>query len=255
MTVHEAALLFGAAAMAGALNSVAGGGSFISFPALLYAGVPPIQANATNTVALWPGTVASVTAYRDELRAQRHVLFTLASVSVAGGVLGSEILLHTPERTFMTVLPFLMLGATLLFAFGPRITKRAQTLLGHGDRVSWRVTAGAALLQFVVSIYGGYFGGGIGIVMLAMLGLLGIENIHAMNGLKTLLGALINGVAVAIFIAAQAVYWTHAAVMIGGAVLGGYCGAMGAQRVPQAYVRAFVIVIGSSLTAYFLWKL
>lgn len=248
-------MLFAAAVLAGALNSVAGGGSFISFPALLYVGVPPIPANATNTVALWPGTVASTAAYRDELQAQRHVLLTLASVSLAGGLVGSEILLHTPERTFMKVLPFLMLGATLLFAFGPRITRRAKASVARGGQASWRVTAGAAMLQFVISVYGGYFGGGIGIVMLAMLGLLGIENIHAMNGLKTLLGALINGVAVAIFIAARAVYWPHAAVMIGGSVLGGYFGAKGAQLVPPLYVRTFVIAVGCSLTAYFLWKL
>ncbi|MGC8669226.1 MAG: sulfite exporter TauE/SafE family protein [Chthonomonadales bacterium] len=255
MTLPEGTILFTAAVLAGALNSVAGGGSFISFPALLYAGVPPIQANATNTVALWPGTVASVAAYRDELSAQRPVLLTLASVSLAGGFLGSEILLHTPERTFMTVLPFLMLAATLLFAFGPSITRRAQIPMARAGHVSWRVTAGAAVLQFIISVYGGYFGGGIGIVMLAMLAFLGIENIHAMNGLKTLLGALINGVAVAIFIAARAVYWPHAAVMVGGSILGGYFGAKGAQRVGQTYVRAFVIAVGSCLTVYFLWKL
>ncbi len=244
-------LLFFAALMAGALNSVAGGGSFISVPALLFTGVPAIIANATNTVAVWPGSVASAVAYRKEFKAQRHLLLILGAASLTGGLLGALLLLHTPEVVFVRLLPFLLLMATFLFAFGGNIAARLRRGLGTGLAGRWAPVVGVGLIQLVIAIYGGYFGGGIGILMLASLALIGMENIHTMNALKTLLGTLINGVAVVAFILARAVWWPQALLMVAGAVIGGYGGAHFAQQIEPRLVRRFVIGVGVAMTLYF----
>jgi uncharacterized membrane protein YfcA len=250
----DASLLFVAAAAGGAINSVAGGGSFLSFPALIYAGVPATVANATNTVALWPGSVASAGAYREELQAQKKTLLSLGIVSLAGGILGAELLLHTPERTFVKLIPFLMLGATLLFAFGNRLTAILKSATRNSKAPAWLGFLGITLLQLTIATYGGYFGGGIGILMLAMLALMGMENIHEMNALKTVLGSLINGVACWTFIANGVVRWPQAGVMVVGAILGGYFGAHFARKLNPAKVRQVVIGIGFIMTAVFLGK-
>lgn len=255
-TPLQAVALFIAALLAGALNSVAGGGSFISFPTLIVTGVPPIQANATNTVALWPGSLASVAAYRRELRSVRHIAL-LSGASIIGGVLGAYLLLHTPAATFSHLIPYLLLLATLLFAFSPAITRRLRGRAGHPDQSaqahgpSRRAVGGIALLQLVTAVYGGFFGGGIGIIMLATLALMGMEDIHAMNGLKTVLATLINGVATLTFIIDRAVVWPQALVMLVGAVVGGYAGAAVARRLDPLLVRRFVIVVGVVMTIYF----
>jgi len=255
-TPLQAVALFIAALLAGALNSVAGGGSFISFPTLVVTGVPPIQANATNTVALWPGSLASVAAYRRELRSVRHVAL-LSGASIVGGVLGAYLLLHTPAATFSHLIPYLLLLATLLFAFSPAITRRLRGRASPPDHsaqahsASRRAVGGIALLQFVTAVYGGFFGGGIGIIMLATLALMGMEDIHAMNGLKTVLATLINGVATLTFIIDRAVVWPQALVMLVGAVVGGYAGAAVARRLDPLLVRRFVIVVGVVMTIYF----
>jgi|SRR5579872_1447468 len=256
MTPTHAYVLFLAATLAGALNSVAGGGSFISFPALLiYGNIPPpmaaIRANATNTVALWPGSVASAAAYRRELEAQRHVLLLLGCASLAGGWLGARLLLHTPETAFVALLPYLMLVATLLFTFGGTLTKRIRARIGKLSAPGWMGIGGVVSLQFCIAVYGGYFGGGIGILMLATLALMGMEEIHMMNALKTVLAALINGVAVVLFISAGAVVWPQALLMVVGGIVGGYGGAFYARKLPPALVRQFVIVVGFSMTLYF----
>ena len=251
MTASSAILLFLAALIAGALNSVAGGGSFISFPALMFAGIAPKLANATNTIALWPGSVASVAAYRKELATQKQVLYSFGLMSVVGGVGGAVLLLKTREPTFVRLLPFLMLAATLLFTFGGLVTKRLLARVGDHKRPEWLGLAGVSLLQLAIAIYGGYFGGGIGILMLAALALMGMEDIHAMNALKTVLASLINGVAVVTFIAARAVVWPEATVMIVGAIAGGYGGAHYAQKLPPSLVRRFVIAVGFGMSAYF----
>jgi hypothetical protein len=251
MNVSHALLLFIAAFIAGTLNSVAGGGSFIAFPTLMFTGVPPINANATNTVALWPGTLASATAYRSELRGQRRLLLIMAGPSLVGGLLGALLLLRTPEPVFLRLLPYLLLLATLLFAFGGQLTGRLRSRLGKVSGPAWIPVAGAALVQLVIATYGGFFGGGIGILMLATLATLGMEDVHAMNGVKTVLASLINGVAVITFIIAGAIYWPQAAIMIVGAVLGGYGGASTARRIDPLLVRRFVIAVGFALTAYF----
>ena len=241
-----------AGALGGALNSVAGGGSFIAFPALLFTGVPPIPANATNTIALWTAAAASGGAYRKRLNIARRLMVPLFTASLMGGIIGALLLLKTPAHTFMRVLPWLTLGATLLFAFGKKIAGSRKSITDH--EATSTALIGATFFQFAVAIYGGYFGGGMGIVMLAMLAALGMTDIHAMNALKSVMGFVINGVAVVTFVIARAVYWKHGLIMIAGGILGGYLGAHYAQKVPQVWIRWFVVVVGAGMTVYFFWK-
>jgi uncharacterized membrane protein YfcA len=254
MTLLTGILLLVAAVLAGAMNSVAGGGSFISFPTLIFTGVPPIPANATNTVALWPGAVASVGAYRHRLPRSARVMAPLVTISLIGGVLGAVLLLHTPQATFMHLVSYLFAIATLLFAFGKRLTQKLSHMVKSAGPPSWPTIAGIAVVQLLISVYGGFFGGGIGILMLAMLEMIRMEDIHAMNGLKALLAASINGAAVVTFILAGKVEWPQASLMIAGAIAGGYGGAHFAQKLDPRWVRAAVISVGTGMTAYFLWK-
>jgi uncharacterized protein len=249
---HQAIFLFAAGIIGGALNSVAGGGSFVAFPALLFVGVPPIQANATNTIALWSGAAASGGAYRKRLDVPKRVFIPLLAASLIGGLIGAYLLLKTPAQTFMQVLPWLTLGATLLFAFGKRLSAGRTSSMGHATTSAALV--GATIFQFAVAIYGGYFGGGMGIVMLAMLVTLGMSDIHSMNALKSVMGFVINGVAVVAFVVAKAVYWRQGIPMIVGGIVGGYVGAHYAQRVPQLWIRRLVILVGAGMTVYFFVK-
>ena len=235
--------------LGGTLNSVAGGGSFIAFPALLLTGVPPIPANATNTIALWTAAAASGGAYRERLDVPRQVMIPLLAASLVGGLAGAFLLLKTPAHTFMLVLPWLTLGATLLFAFGNKLAGGRKSILEHETTAS--ALAAASIFQLAVAVYGGYFGGGMGIVMLAMLAALGMTDIHGMNALKSVMGFVINGVAVVTFIVAKAIYWRHGIVMIAGGILGGYLGAHYAQKLPPTWIRVFVVVVGSAMTIYF----
>jgi uncharacterized membrane protein YfcA len=250
--LETAIFLFFAGALGGALNAVAGGGSFIAFPALMFAGVAPIAANATNTVALWVGVTASTGAYRKHLDISRRVMVPLAISSVVGSIAGAYLLLHTPAQTFLRVMPWLMLGATLLFVFGQRLSRSSGGSLAADASTS--ALAIATLFELVVAVYGGYFGGGVGIVNLAMLAALGMTEIHAMNALKVVLGGIINGIAVVTFVIAGAVVWKQGSVMIVGALFGGYLGAHYAQKLPAAWIRGFVIVVGIGMTGYFFWK-
>lgn len=252
MGLETAIFLFFAGALGGALNSVAGGGSFIAFPALMFTGVAPIAANATNTVALWVGTTASTGAYRKHLDISRRVMVPLAVTSVIGAIAGAYLLLHTPAQTFLRVLPWLMLGATLLFMFGKHLARSSGGSIAAD--ASTTALAIATIFELVVAVYGGYFGGGIGILNLAMLAALGMTDIHAMNALKVVLGGIINGIAVITFVVAGAVVWKQGSVMIAGALCGGYLGAHYAQKLPGAWIRGFVIAIGTGMTAYFFWK-
>jgi len=247
LTVPTAVLLFVAAVVAGAINAVAGGGSFLSFPALLLAGISPIAANATNTIALWPGTVASAVAYRRELRDVRRELVALGIASLAGSWLGALLLLRTSNRAFVLFVPWLLLFATLLFSFGGAMGRR----LSRGARAPLGL---AIVVQAVIAVYGGYFGGGMGIMMLAVLSLLGMSELHRMNALKTVLSAVINGVAVVVFIAAQAVVWTPGVIMVVGGIAGGYGGAAMARRVDPSIVRRLVLAIAWTITLYFFAK-
>lgn len=248
----QAGLLVLLAALAGAQNAVAGGGSFLTFPALLLAGVGPVAANATSTVALWPGSVASIRGYREDVPRDPRTLAALGGASLLGGLLGALLLLRTPEQTFARLIPFLLLGATLIFALGGRATRGLRGLRGLGGLGGRRARlAGVAALQLAIAVYGGYFGGGIGVLMLAGLAVLGMTDLHAMNGLKAVLGALINGVAVATFALAGVVAWGVALPMAAGAVAGGYGGARLARRVAPERVRRVVVAIGLALSALF----
>ncbi len=241
------------AIIAGAINSVAGGGSFLTFPALMFCGVAPIRANATNTLALWFGSLASFGAYRNLLRGQRRALVTLTVTSLIGGFVGALLLLRTPDATFKQLLPWLMLVATLIFIFGKNLTALLRRLV-HLD-INRPQHAGpfiaGVVLQLIIAVYGGFFGGGIGILMLALLTLLGYREIHTMNGLKTLLASTINGVAVVTFILARIIDWPQAIVMIVGSILGGYWGAIIAQRVSGDVIRYVVMAVGIGMTIYF----
>lgn len=250
MTLTDGALLFGSAVAAGAINSVAGGGSFFTFPALVFTGLPSIAANATSTMAVWPGSIASMGAYRDDIRRERRHLPGLLLVSLLGGLLGAFVLLRTPQPVFDRVLPWLMLFATLVFAFGNRVVAWLTGRRPAGARVN----AVSWLLQFAIATYGGYFGGGMGLLMLAMLSLAGLTDIHAMNGIKNLLAVALNGIALLAFIWAGLIAWPQALVMIVGAVLGGYGGAVYAKQVDPRVIRGFVIVFGLALTAWFFWR-
>jgi uncharacterized membrane protein YfcA len=249
LDLHTAIFLFFAGALGGGINAVAGGGSFVSFPALLFTGIAPIPANATNTLALWVGTTASGGAYPQKLNIPRRIMIPLVVTSVVGGLAGAFLLIKTPAQTFLHVLPWLLLGATLLFAFGKHLTGRISAGISH-DASNASVT-GASIFELVVAVYGGYFGGGIGIMNLAMLAALGMTDIHAMNKLKVILGGVINGVATVMFIAMGAIVWPQGIVMTAGAILGGVSTAHFAQKLPQSWVRAFVILVGTAMTIYF----
>jgi uncharacterized membrane protein YfcA len=245
--------LFGAAFAAGVINSVAGGGSFFTFPALVLTGMPSIEANATSTVAVWPGSVASVGAYRADIHRERRLLPGLVAVSIVGGFLGAFVLLKTPQATFDRVLPWLLLVATLIFAFGQRVAAglrgrpHSPGVPAHSGPLVW-------LVQLAIATYAGYFGGGIGLLMLAMLSLAGMTDIHAMNGVKTLLGSTANLVAIVAFVVAGKVVWPQALLMAAGSTLGGYGGAFFARKVNPAWIRGAVIATGCLLTAYFFWR-
>ncbi|HWZ25281.1 MAG TPA: sulfite exporter TauE/SafE family protein [Verrucomicrobiae bacterium] len=249
MTLEQVIFLFFAGAVGGAINAVAGGGSFVAFPALLFTGVPPVPANATNTLALWVGTTASGGAYRMKLDIPRRVMIPLIVTSVIGGVAGALLLIKTPAQTFLKVLPWLMLGATLLFAFGKRLTGRISA--GMSGETSRGSTIGATIFELAVALYGGYFGGGMGILNLAMLSALGMTDIHAMNKLKVILGSIINGVAAVAFIATGFILWPQAGVMTVGAIAGGYGAAHYAQKLPQSWIRGLVIAVGTFMSIYF----
>lgn len=230
---------------------MAGGGSFISFPALLSLGISPIAANATNTVAIWPASVASAGAYRKELASTGKMLFLFGAIGLAGGLIGALLLLVTPPPTFTRLIPFLLLAATLFFAFGGALTRRLRERVHRSSSSPWVSLAGSGIVQFFTAIYGGYFGAGLGILLLAALALVGMEDIHEMNGLKAVLAIFINGIAAATFVVAGALLWPHALIMMVGSIAGGYGGAAFARRLDPALVRRAVIAFGFMLSAYY----
>ena len=246
MPIAETAVLVAAAFAAGAMNAMAGGGSFLTLPALVYAGVPPVAANATGTAALLPGYASSAYGFRRDIRPVAGIgVGRLAAVSLAGGLAGAALLLLTPDGVFRAVVPWLLLAATALFAFGGRLSA-GLCRLGAGGR-------GATLAGLLaVSVYGGYFNGGLGILLLAQLGLSGLSDLNAMNGLKSLLSAVLTAVAVAAYAAGGAVHWPAAAVMVPAAVAGGYLGARLARRIPPGALRAGIVAVGLCMTAAFL---
>ena len=242
----SAALLFAAGTLGGAINAVAGGGSFLVFPSLLLVGVPPVAANATTAVALWPAGIASTIAYRKDLPRERTTLIVLAIVSAVGGALGALLLLATSDHTFTKILPLLMLAASVVFTLGPRLSKMRKG--GHLP-----LTVGA-FVQLLISCYGGYFGGGMGILMLATFTLMGMTHLHTMIGLKTSLGLLINGAATIAFFLAHKVVIDVALPVAVGSIVGGWYGASVARKIHPNRVRLFVLVFAWALTAWFFLK-
>ncbi len=255
MDLHfgQAIFLLVAAGIAGALNALAGGGSFISFPALLFLKIPAVCANATNTVALWPGLAASTLAYLKRLSAPIRVLVPLLATSVVGGWAGAMLLLKTPQHTFLRLVPWLLLGGTLLFSFGNSIRALVGKTAVIDDLrdISGRAILVGSFAELLVAVYGGYFGAGIGFMSLAMLALMGMRNIHAMGAIRTLLAVAINAAAVVTFVVAHAVLWPECVVMIAGSLAGGWFGAHYAQKADPGKVRALVIAVGVAMTAYF----
>lgn len=244
------------------MNSMAGGGTLVTFPTLLFLGTPAIAANATSTVGLLPGALASFFGYRREVAGHRAWLKTLFLPSLLGGAVGSFLLLETPEATFSRLVPFLILFATLLFTVQGLVRRwigrqevgaANPTATIPGAPHSRRLLA-AILCQLGVAVYGGYFGAGIGILMLVVLGFMGLTDIHTMNGLKTFFGATINSVASAYFIARAAVIWPLALLMIAGAIIGGYGGARLARRMGARRVRYVVIGIGLIASVVLAWR-
>lgn len=249
---HHAIFLFVAGVIAGTLNAVAGGGSFVSFPALLLTHVPAVEANATNTVALWPGLTASTFAYLRRLDVPLRLLLPLLLTSVGGGWAGAWLLLRTPQHTFLHLVPWLMLGGTLLFVLGNQIRAiagKAATVADLRD-LSWLAITLASIVELLVSVYGGYFGAGIGFMTLGMLGALGMQDMHAMSAFRTLLAVAINAAAVVTFVVAGAVYWPECVVMILGTLTGGWFAAHYAQQADPLKVRCVVIGVGVVMSAY-----
>lgn len=253
VTILHLGLALAAAAAAGAVNAIAGGGTLLTFPAIVGLGVTPLVANATSTVALWPGSLSSMWGYRHELAGARAWVIGFAAPSLAGGALGAWLLLHTPPLAFERIVPFLVLAATVLFlAQGPLLRRvrgaRPANSPVSGGEPPPRASFLAA--QFLVAVYGGYFGAGIGILMLAVLGFMGLTNIHRMNGLKNWGALTINAVAVAMFATGGIVDWPVALTMAVGGIAGGYAGSRLAQRVGQQRVRHAIVGVG---LAAFVW--
>jgi uncharacterized membrane protein YfcA len=250
--LHHYAIPAAAALIAGAMNAMAGGGSFISFPALMAAGIPPVNANATNTVALWPGQLASVFAFRAELREGRRLLIPVMVAGAMGGFFGAMLLLHTAQSTFQTLIPWLLLFATVLFAVSGRINKLAKRKAVEGEKPPFPL--GIFLWLLLVSCYIGYFGAGAGFLVITILSLFGVKNLNEVNALKVLCTTLANGVAFVTFISAGAVYWRECLIMLGLATLGGYLGAAYSRKLNPAILRGFVIATGAALTVYYFTK-
>ncbi|MBA3672789.1 MAG: sulfite exporter TauE/SafE family protein [Gemmatimonadaceae bacterium] len=256
MSADQLALAGAAAFLGGAINAIAGGGTLLTFPALVAAGLPPLVANATSTVALVPGALGSMAGYRSELAGARRWAIAITLPSLMGGALGAWLLLHTPNSTFNRVVPWLVLAATALFILQPRLVRWTTThdTAPVNDIALTKAGPSVPLLvwQFTIGIYGGYFGAGVGILMLAALGFMGFTNIHRMNGLKAWGGFCMNAVAALAFSLSGIVRWPVALGMAIITTAGGYIGSRGAQRVPRHYVRAVVAIVGLSSAVWLL---
>src|SRR4051794_26299503 len=241
-------ILFGAGLLAGAMNAAAGGGSFVTIPAMVFVGLPSVAANASSTVALLPGTLASAWAWRRDFQSFEGIpLWWLIAISLAGGLAGAVLLLITPQRAFDALLPWLLLTGTLAFAFGRQL----------GAALRRRVSIGPATVlvaQVVLSVYAGYFGGGVGIMLMAVWSILGEADIKAMSASRTLLVSAANAVAVLCFALTGPVRWPETSVMLVAAILGGYFGAVLARRVPAPLLRRLVILFGAAMTVVFFWR-
>ena len=247
MTVTEALLLFSAGLASGVINAIAGGGTFLTFGAMTLAGLPPIMANATSSIVQFPGYITSALAYRDQIAKEWKAVAVLAAISLAGSLAGALWLLSLSNPSFRAMVPWLLIAATALFAAGPWLKPKAS---GEHPPNSPK----GNILQFLTSIYGGFFGAGMGVMMLASLSLATGGDYHRLNGIKNTLSIVIAAVAILVFTAGGAISWLHAVVMLPGAGIGGWLGVWFARRVPQPVMRALVIAIGLGLSGYYFCK-
>jgi len=242
-------LLLTAAFIAGALNAVAGGGSFLTLPALVFTGVPPVVANATGTVALLPGYIAGAWGFRQDMQPPPGLSMRVVVVlSLVGGCVGAALLLWTPNTTFQRIVPWLLLAATALFAFGPQLRLWA----GSSHRTASSLKASTGMLA--AAAYGGYFNGGLGILLLALFGLLGQTQLHAMNGMKNLVSALLTAISVVIYAFGSIVLWPQALLMMLAATLGGWVGTRAARKLPAHVLRWGIVVVGLVMAGVFFWR-
>jgi uncharacterized protein len=249
-----------AAFLAGVLNAVAGGGSFLSFPALLGMNILPVQANATNTVAIWPGQLTSIAAYRQDVRKNLRSALMMGAAGLLGGTVGAVVLLNTPQKTFMRLVPWLLLFAASTFAVSRPVSRALERMkrMRRAHDPAGEVHAPRRVPLFfatmVVSIYVGYFGAGAGFLFMTLLALFGYEDINAINALKVVANLLANGIAFVIFIVDGQVVWRYCLAAMVAAGIGGYMSASLAHRVPQPVLRALVVIIGLSMAAWFFWR-
>ncbi len=251
--IVELLLLFIAGFLGGILNSIAGGGTFITFPALLFVGVPPISANATNTFASCSGYLSGTYAFRHDLFEHRHELLKFIGFSLIGGVLGAWLLLQTPEALFQEIIPWLLLFATILFTFGTPLNEALRKLTSRHKHATKVGAFFALALLLGVCIYGGFFNAGLGIVSLSYLAVAGYTNINAMNGLKLLISSCVSLIAIVIFAYNGTIAWVPGAAVLIGSLAGGYMAARVSRQLPQIYVRVFVIMASISITTYFFY--
>ncbi|GLS30191.1 hypothetical protein SAMN04488498_10499 [Mesorhizobium albiziae] len=247
MSLTLVGILFLAGFLSGVVNAIAGGGTFLTFGALTLAGLPPISANATSSIAQFPGYITSTYAYLADIRLMWRGALALAAISAIGALAGALILLSLDNVSFRVMVPWLLLAATALFAAGPWLRPKSQAQPPHGAPTS----LAGRVVQFFTSIYGGFFGAGMGVMMLATLGLTEGGDYHRLNALKNLLSIVIAAVAIVIFASGGIVSWWAAAAMVPGVALGGYAGVWTARRVPQGMVRAFVVAVGLFLAVYY----
>ena len=249
--MFELLLLFSAGLLGGMVNSIAGGGSFITFPALMFVGIPPVSANATNTFASCGGYLSGAYAFKDDLRSHKKELPKLIFIALLGGVLGAWLLLQIPEEAFRTSIPWLLLFATLLFIFGGRINASLKKLSTRHRHASAIGTVLLAITLFGICLYGGFFNAGQGIITLSYLALAGYTNINAMNGIKLLLSTVVALVAIVIFIYNDAIAWYEGLIVLAGALVGGFIAANLSKKLSQHHVRIFVILASIGITIYF----
>lgn len=259
MDALQASLVAGGAFLAGGMNAIAGGGTFFSFPALLAAGVAPVTANASNTVALWPASLSSAWAYRREVCRHKTWTALLVAVSFIGGIVGGLLLLAISNAAFSRLVPWLLLVATVLFAFSAQMSRLVATFKARAGMAGTNRTGapggiGGLVFQLAVAVYGGFFGAGMGILTLAALSIQGVEDMQELNGLKNLTSAVNYTVAAATFVIAGAISWPHTLIMLATAVLGGQAGAALARRLSSRWLRRIVVAVGASLTAVYFVK-
>lgn len=250
----EIILLFGAGLIAGAINSLAGGGSFVAFPALLLAGVPVVVANATNTFAAWPGYVSGAIGYWTHIRDNRHLVLPYAIAALIGGYLGAELLLRISDAQFSIIVPWLMGLAVFLFAFGGRISEGLASLTKGNRGAALAIKSGLLVLLTLICVYGGFFNAGLGIILLAFFALAGLKNIHALNGLKLMISGIVASVAVVRFALDGSIAWYEGSLVFAGTLVGGYGAARLAHLIPPQILRRAIIFYAVVLTGIFFWR-